>query len=46
MKTLHSPSVLDITGRAELRTKIDTQFPMICQEKSEKHWAVTQEDEK
>lgn len=27
------PSVLDITGRAELKTKIDTQFPMICGEK-------------
>lgn len=27
---LHLPSVLDITGKAELSTKIETQFPMIC----------------
>lgn len=27
---LYSPRVLDITGRAELRTKMDTQQPMIC----------------
>lgn len=26
---LYSPRVLDITGRAELRTKMDTQQPMI-----------------
>jgi len=30
----HLPSVLDITGKAELSTKIETQFPMIC-------WKVT-----
>jgi len=27
---LHLPSVLDITGKAELSTKIETQFPIIC----------------
>lgn len=27
---INLPSVLDITGRAELKTKMDTQFPMIC----------------
>lgn len=32
---LNLPSVLDITGSAELRTKIDTQLPMICQKESE-----------
>lgn len=26
---LYSPRVLDITGRAELRTKMDTQQPII-----------------
>lgn len=26
---LYSPRVLDMTGRAELRTKMDTQQPMI-----------------
>lgn len=32
---MHSPRVLDMTGRAELRTKMDTQQPMICSEGKE-----------
>lgn len=31
----HLPSVLDITGSAELRTRMDTQLPMICGERAE-----------
>lgn len=35
-----SPRVLDITGSAELSTRMDTQFPMICREQGDT--AVTQ----
>lgn len=31
----HLPSVLDMTGSAELRTRMDAQLPMICGERAE-----------
>lgn len=30
LRAFRLPSVLDMTGKAELSTKIETQFPIIC----------------
>lgn len=41
----HSPRVLDMTGRAELRTRMDTQQPMICAQGGKKKLQTSQKKE-